>query len=127
MVGSVRKNDKSKNDTDWLAQSSYGYSDEQFLERMEMAEATIPDDQIPSSPEGDFNRLELERRRREENAYIENSACLLKPLIRVATVMAIIGSVLMLTSVTVGAKRSGEYNRKERAASLTCSSLFSYM
>lgn len=115
MVESERKMDKSKYDTDRLAQSSYGYSDEQLLEWMELAESRISDKQIPRASEKDYKYLETERKRRENILYFENSTKCLKSLLKVATVMAILGSVLVITSTAAGQKNDHNFGDKSSA------------
>lgn len=118
MVDSEREMDKSKYDTDRLAQSSYGYSDEQLLEWLEMAEAEISDSQIPLASAQEYKRLEMERKWRERMLHIENGSSSFKTMLKIATAMAIIGSVLVLTGTLSETKHGSKYSDKGRANSI---------
>lgn len=129
-MGKDRDEHKKEYDLDHLIRSSYGLGDDQILERMKIAEETVDDRQIPPEPEDGFQRLleECDRRKltphfaedyedkkeKEGEAESERKIRCLGPLIKVALAAAVLGSVLLMTSISAGAKRSYRYEQSTR-------------
>lgn len=129
-MGKDRDEHKTEYDLDHLIRSSYGLGDDQILERMKIAEETVDDSQIPPEPEDGFQRLleECDRRNlkphfaedyenekeKEGEKKDERKIRCLGPLIKVALAAAVLGSVLLMTSISAGAKRSYRYEQSER-------------
>lgn len=129
-MGKDRDEHKTEYDLDHLIRSSYGLGDDQILERMKIAEETVDDSQIPPEPEDGFQRLLEERDRRNLKPHFaedyenekekegekkdERKIRCLGPLIKVALAAAVLGSVLLMTSISAGAKRSYRYEQSER-------------
>lgn len=129
-MGKDRDEHKTEYDLDHLIRSSYGLGDDQILERMKIAEETVDDSQIPPEPEDGFQRLleECDRRNlkphfaedyenekeKEGEKKDERKIRCLGPLIKVALAAAVLGSVLLMTSISAGAKRSYRYEQSSR-------------
>lgn len=126
-----QKNDITEYDLDHLVQSSFNYGDDYLLEKMQKAEQTISDDQIPPEPEDGFERLMAKIKEGSISAYSASDEDLesrrsapaeeperrrkkrrLHTIIRIAIAAAIVGSVFTMTSVSVGAKKSYKYEAK---------------
>lgn len=128
-----QKNDITEYDLDHLVQSSFNYGDDYLLEKMQKAEQTISDDQIPPEPEDGFERLMAKIKEGSISAYSASDEDLesrrsapaeepekrrkkrrLHTIIRIAIAAAIVGSVFTMTSVSVGAKKSYEFEMRSQ-------------
>lgn len=130
-MGKEQGRKKTEYNFDRLLRSSFGRDDDQLLEQMKIAEETVDDSQIPPRSEERFKqmmeevnkrgikpRLMADKNDEEEEKNTEEGGkrrprCL-GPLIRVALAVGILASVLLMSSIQAGAKRSYEYEKSER-------------
>lgn len=123
-MGKAQDEHKTEYDLDHLIQSAYGLSDDQILERMRIAEETVDDSQIPPEPEDGFTRLQEEIERRnlkphfaeeyEKEREGERKVRALGPIVKVSLAVAVLATMLLMTSITAGAKRSYRYRQSTR-------------
>lgn len=122
MIDRKENKDKTEYELDQIVQASFGYSDEQLLEQMDMAEEMVDDDQIPPEPEDGFAQLMAKAESRgiipyseaKDSDKEERKIRRLGPLIKVGLAVAVLSSVLLMTSITAGAKRSYKYEARTR-------------
>ncbi|MEG2122885.1 MAG: hypothetical protein RRZ63_03515 [Clostridium sp.] len=130
-MGKNQDDDTTEYDLDRFLQHSFSYSDDYLLEEMEQAEEGIADTRISPASDDGFKRLmdKMEQQHaavhdeREEtrdrlddwNLKKEGGRIIkrgVKVMFRMALAVGILGSVLLMTSIQAGAKRSYEYSER---------------
>lgn len=120
---------KADHDLDQWLKRAFGKDDDTLLKDFLLAQTEIKDSQLPPEPEDGFARLlrKIEERRirpRYETAEINTLTIgqkrvrqhyrRIKPFLRIAVAVGSLVALLLAMGMTVGAKRSYQYNVTER-------------
>lgn len=121
---------KADHDLDQWLKQAFGKDDDTLLKDFLLAQTEIKDNQIPPEPEDGFARLltkiEERRIRPHYNETAETNTLTagqkrvrqhyrrIKPFLRIAVAVSALAALLLAMGMTVGAKRSYQYNVTER-------------